>query len=59
MHQLPEMTMEEKVDSLIRDIAVLLQAMRVLGKALGVKDEIDRLTHSFEHRYSTDPGPAE
>lgn len=56
MHQHPEMTMEEKVDGLIRDIAVLLQAMRVLGKALGVKDEIDRLTHSFEQRYSTDPG---
>ena len=56
MHQLPEMSMEEKIDSLIRDLAILLQAMRVLGKALGVKDEIDRLTHSLEQRYSTEPG---
>lgn len=56
MHQHPDLTMEEKIDGLIRDLAVLLQAMRVLGKALGVKDEIDRLTYSLEQRYSTDPG---
>ena len=56
MHQLPEMSMEEMIADIRRDIGFLLQAMRVLGKALGVKEEIDRLTYSLEHRYSTDPG---
>lgn len=56
MHQLPEMTLEEKVDTLIRDVGILLQAMRILGKALRVQEEIEGLTYSLEHRYSTEPG---
>lgn len=56
MHQLPELDMDQKLDEISRDISLLLQAMRILGKALGVKDEIDRLTHTLEQRYSTEPG---
>jgi hypothetical protein len=48
--------MDQKLDEISRDISLLLQAMRILGKALGVKDEIDRLTHTLEQRYSTEPG---
>ena len=63
MNHVPELsfeaTVEHELQEIRRDVATLLQAMRILGGALGVKDAIDRLAHSLEHRYPTDPGVAE
>jgi len=63
MNTVPEMsfeaTVERELQEIKRDVGVLLQAMRILGGALGVRDAIERLTHSLEHRYPTDPGVAE
>lgn len=60
MNSIPELSFENRVESELReirrDMGFALQALRVLGKALGVKDEIDRLVDSLEKRYpTTDP----
>ncbi len=59
MKQIPQMSMEERIEErlfelelatskLSRDVAVLLQSLRILAEALSVRDRIDSLIESLQ-----------
>lgn len=48
MHQHPEMSLEERLDRLERDIGFLIQAQRLFAQTLGVHDQFELLAKSLE-----------